>query len=125
MATSEVATSSQAVPIALNLVAAVIGAGGQYAYKAGAAKLSTTPIFKNGTLFAGVFAFCIVMGMFVASFKMGGRLSVVYPMYATTFLWGTLLGIVVDKEPWSGLQVAGAVVTMLGISLVAYGAPGR
>lgn len=122
---TEVASSSQAVPVILNLVAAVIGAGGQYAYKSGAAKLGSVPLFKNGILFVGVFAFCIVMGMFVASFKLGGRLSVVYPMYATTFLWGTLIGIVVDKEPWSGLQVAGAAVTMLGISLVAIGAPGR
>jgi hypothetical protein len=116
--------ASQTIPIAINLAAAVLGALGQYAYKSGAAKLSAVPFFRNAPLLLGMLAFCVVMGMFVAAFKLGGRLSVVYPMYATTFLWGTMIGIVLDREPWSALQVLGGLVTVAGLSLVAWAAPG-
>src|SRR5690349_17240182 len=94
---------SQAIPMLLNLVAAVIGALGQYFYKLGGTRLGTTPFFKNWPLLLGMLLFCGVMVLFVAAFKMGGRLSVVYPVYATTFVWGTLLAAWLEKEPVSPL----------------------
>jgi drug/metabolite transporter (DMT)-like permease len=117
------ASASQALPIAINLVAAVLGALGQYAYKLGSAQLKAVSLFRNLPLLAGIAIFGVVMAMFVVSFRLGGRLSVVYPMYATTFLWGTLLGVVLDREPWSPLQLVGGFVTVAGLSLVAWGAP--
>lgn len=115
--------SNQLVPILLYLVAGVSGAAGQYLYKQGAARLGEVPIWANWHIFAGVGAFCLVMVMFIASFKLGGRLSVVYPMYATTFIWGALIGVMVEKEPWSWAQVLGILVITGGCALVAFGSP--
>ena len=114
---------SQTIPVLLNLLAAVVGAVGQYLYKIGGNRLGQEPFFKNWPLFTGMILFCGVMVLFVWAFKLGGRLSVVYPVYATTFLWGTLLAVWLEKEPYSVMQLAGVGVVVAGVAMVALGAP--
>jgi multidrug transporter EmrE-like cation transporter len=111
---------SQTYPILINLFAAVVGAGGQYLYKAGSLKLREVPIYLNWQLISGAILFTGVMGLFIWSFRIGGKLSVTYPMYATTFIWGCILGIVIDKETWNMGQLAGLVLVVAGISTIAY-----
>lgn len=112
---------SQLIPILLNLLAALFGAVGQYFYKWGGNRLANEPIWKNWPLFLGMALFCGVMVMFVLAFKAGGRLSVTYPVYATTFIWGFLLAILADKEPWTPLQLGGIFVILAGVVMVAIG----
>lgn len=112
--------NNQTYPIILNLVAAFVGAFGQYAYKIGAGRLKEVPIFQNWQLFLGMFLFCLVMILFVIAFKNGGRISVTYPVYATTFIWGTLIGIFIDKEPFSMVQSVGVLLVVVGVSMVAF-----
>ncbi len=111
--------SSQLIPILLNLFAAFVSAFGQYLYKIGSTKLGIEPIYKNYHIFFGIFLFTVVMVIFLTAFKLGGRLSVTYPIYATTFVWGSLLGIYLDKEPWSVGQAVGIFFILVGIGLVA------
>jgi hypothetical protein len=33
------------------------------------------------------------MALFVAAFKRGGALSVLYPVYATTFIWAAVIAL--------------------------------
>ena len=117
------ASASQTIPILLNLVAAVLGASGQYLYKLGAGRLSTVPLYRNWPLFSGMVLFCVVMVLFVIAFKMGGRMSVVYPIYATTFVWGTVLAIWVDREPFSWVQIGGVGVILIGVAMIAWWSP--
>jgi len=114
--------SSQTVPILLNLIAAVLGAVGQYLYKIGGLRLGQMPLYKNWPLFSGMILFCVVMVLFVFSFKLGGRLSVVYPIYATTFLWGTIIAIFIDREPYTIMQIAGIFVILIGVCMIAMSA---
>jgi multidrug transporter EmrE-like cation transporter len=114
---------SQTIPIALNLLAAVLGAVGQYLYKLGGLRMGTEPLYKNWPLFSGMVLFCVVMVLFVVAFRLGGRLSVVYPVYATTFIWGTLLAVGVDREPFHWIQMAGVAVILVGVTMVALGSP--
>lgn len=111
---------SQTVPILLNLLAAVLGALGQYLYKLGGLRLSLVPLYKNWPLYTGMVLFCVVMLLFVMAFKAGGKLAVTYPIYATTFVWGTILAVCVDKEPYAPLQLVGVGTILLGVALVAY-----
>jgi drug/metabolite transporter (DMT)-like permease len=115
--------ASQTLPIMLNLIAAVLGAVGQWFYKIGGKQLGIIPIFKNWQLFIGMVLFCIVMVLFVYAFKLGGRLSVVYPVYATTFVWGMLIAINLDHEPWAWSQVMGVAFVVLGVSVIAFSYP--
>lgn len=111
--------SSQLVPILLNLLAAFVSAFGQYLYKTGSDKLGVEPIYKNYHIFAGILLFTVVMVLFLTAFKLGGRLSVTYPIYASTFVWGAFLGIYFDKEPWNYGQAWGVFFILIGISLIA------
>ena len=110
---------SQTFPIIINLFAAIIGALGQYCYKLGAQKLKIIPLYQNWTIWVGAFLFALVMVMFIWSFKIGGKISVTFPAYATTFIWGTILGVVLDKEAFNWTQGMGLFLVVVGISLVA------
>lgn len=112
--------NGQAFPILLNLIAAVLGAVGQFFYQRGSQVLKTTPIWKNYNIHLGVILFGLVMLLFVKSYQAGGRISVVYPFYATTFVWGYFIGVYVNQEPASGLALIGLAVMIVGISLIAY-----
>lgn len=100
-------------PVVLNLIASFFGAGAQWLYKQGAAR----PL-PNLHFIGGMLGFCAVMGFFVLAFKLGGRISVTFPVYALTFVWGTLLGVMVDKEPFGPGQVIGVILVFLGVAMV-------
>ena len=114
---------SQTMPIVLNLIAAFIGAFGQYFYKMGGIKLKTDPWYTNWEIALGIVLFCGVMVLFIWSFNIGGRLSVTYPVYASTFIIGTSLGIFLDKEPWNLALIIGTVLVVSGIMVIAFFAP--
>jgi drug/metabolite transporter (DMT)-like permease len=113
---------SQAFPMFLHFVAGIFGALGQYYYKRGGARLGTTPLFENWQIAVGILCFCAVMLLFVFSYKAGGRISAVYPFYATTFLWGALLGKFLDGEPLNATIIAGTLIILLGVTIVGLGA---
>lgn len=110
---------SQTYPVLINLLAAIVGALGQYCYKLGSQKLKITPLYQNWQIFIGVILFSLVMVMFIWAFKLGGKLSITFPAYATTFIWGTILGVVLDKESFNIVQGLGIAMVVVGISLVA------
>jgi multidrug transporter EmrE-like cation transporter len=110
---------SQTIPILLNLLASFIGAFGQYFYKMGSNRLGHSSIWSNWPIALGMLFFILVMVLFIIGFKLGGRLSVVYPIYASTFVWGTMLGIYLDKEPWNWMQLSGSLLVILGIIAIA------
>jgi hypothetical protein len=82
-------------PIAILLfaVAAFLGALGQFFYKSGADQTngSLRSYLLNARLFAGVICYVAVMALFVTAFKKGGALTVLYPVYASTFIWAALI----------------------------------
>lgn len=114
-------TSSQSTAIICNIIAAFLGACGQWAYKKGAARLADTPLWSNGMLHLGVVLFCGVMVLFMIGYKNGGRISVVYPFYATTFAWGALIGIFLEKEPFQWSLLVGTFLVFAGLIVIASG----
>ncbi len=109
----------QLVPILLNLLAALFGGLGQYAYKKGGLLLTEVSIFKNYHLWTGVLLFIFVMILFVIGYKMGGRISVVYPFYATTFIWGALIGYFWENEPLNLGIIGGTSLILVGLAVIA------
>ena len=111
--------SSQKIPILLNLIAALVGAFGQYYYKKGGTLFATTGKFFNFPTIVGIILFCAVMGFFVFSYKLGGKISVVYPFYATTFVWGAAIGHLIEKEEFNRLGFIGLLLVVAGVSIMA------
>jgi multidrug transporter EmrE-like cation transporter len=110
--------NSQTWPIILNLIASLFGAFGQYFYKLGSQRLKDVPLFLNWQLAVGAISFTAVMVLFVISFKMGGKISTTFPVYASTFIWGTMIGIFIEKESFHNIQWLGVALVVVGITLV-------
>ena len=108
------------VSIVMFLAAALFGALGQYLYKSGAdaATGSVVSYVANPRLIGGVVCYVAVMVLFVAAFKKGGALTVLYPVYATTFIWAALLALAVYGTPIKTINIAGMGLLVAGMYLM-------
>jgi uncharacterized membrane protein len=106
--------------IACFLAAALLGALGQYLYKSGAdqAGEGIMSYVWNARLLGGVACYIAVMVLFVAAFKQGGELSVLYPIYATTFIFAALLAYWAYGTPIKPINIAGMACLILGMFLM-------
>jgi multidrug transporter EmrE-like cation transporter len=111
------------ISIVYFVIAALFGAVGQYLYKSGAdaAAGSIGSYVLNARLLAGVVCYVVVMVLFVAAFKAGGAMSVLYPIYASTFIWGAIIAAIAFAEPIRLIHVIGMGVLVLGMYLMGVG----
>lgn len=109
-----------AVSVLYFLLASLLGAAGQFLYKAGAERAggSLLSYVLNGRILAGVACYAAVMVLFVAAFKRGGSLTVLYPVYATTFIWAALLALALHGTPVRPANVAGMILLVAGMYLM-------
>lgn len=106
--------------IVLFLIAALLGALGQYLYKTGADEAVSGPwsYVANPRLLGGVLCYVLVMVMFVAAFKRGGSMAVLYPIYASTFIWAALIALFAFGTPIKLVHVAGMLLLIGGMFLM-------
>ena len=99
------------------LLAALIGAIGQYLYKAGSEATDNRIIsyLMNTKLMGGVICYIGVMVLFVAAFKKGGSLTVLYPIYASTFIFAALIALIAYDTPIKPVNVLGMACLVLGM----------
>ena len=112
--------TTPAISIIFFVVAAFLGALGQYLYKAGAdlAGSGITSYLLNWRLLAGVVCYVAVMALFVAAFRKGGSLTVLYPIYASTFIWAALLALAFQAIPIRPVNIAGMGFLVVGMFLM-------
>ena len=106
--------------IIMFLVASLAGAVGQYLYKSGAERAGGTlgSYIANPRLLGGVLCYVAVMVLFVAAFRKGGSLTVLYPIYATTFIWAALIAMAAYGTPIRPVNVAGMILLVAGMYLM-------
>ena len=102
------------------MVAALLGAVGQYLYKSGAETTSGDwiGIVANLRLLGGVVCYIAVMTLFVAAYKQGGSLTVLYPIYASTFVWAAIIAWRVDGIPITMSNILGMAFLVAGMFLL-------
>lgn len=101
------------------LAAALIGALGQFLYKAGAARaVGSWWSYLNWLILGGVVCYVAVMVLFVAAFKRGGELSVLYPLYSSTFIWAALISLLIYSTPIKPINIAGMILLVAGMWLM-------
>jgi len=109
-------------PLAIGyfLVASVLGAVGQFFYKAGADQTRRTPqsYFLNSRILLGVCCYIAVMVLFVAAFRQKASPTVLYPLYATTFIWAALLEHALYGRTISATNVVGMGLLVGGMYLL-------
>ncbi|HVE43055.1 MAG TPA: hypothetical protein VNM14_24485 [Planctomycetota bacterium] len=106
--------------IAMYLVASLLGAAGQFLYKSGADRASSSIVsyIANIRILGGVFCYVGVMVLFVAALKRGGSLTLLYPLYATTFIWSALIARWAYGTAIRPVHVAGMVLLLGGMVLM-------
>jgi len=105
------------------MLAGLLGAIGQFLYKSGAARAtgSWSNYVWNLPRLGGMLCYVLVMALFVAAFKRGGAMSVLYPIYATTFIWAAIIAWLVFHEPIRLVNVAGMLLVVAGMCLMGMG----
>jgi len=106
--------------IVMFLGAALLGALGAYLYKSGAqAATGTWPSYVfNPRILGGVVCYAAVMILFVAAFRVGGALTVLYPVYASTFIFGAIIAWYAYGTPITAPNLAGMVLLIAGMYLM-------
>jgi multidrug transporter EmrE-like cation transporter len=66
----------------------------------------------------GVLCYVAVMVLFVAAFKRGGELTVLYPIYASTFVWAALISFAAYGTPIKIVNVIGMALLVAGMFLM-------
>jgi uncharacterized membrane protein len=99
------------------LMAAFLGALGQFLYKSGAERATGEVLsyVLNGRIIGGVASYVAVMVLFVTAFRLGGKLSVLYPIYATTFVWAACIAWLAYDVPIKPVNVFGMVCLIAGM----------
>lgn len=99
------------------LIAAFLGTLGQFLYKSGAESVRGTffSYLLNVQILSGVVCYIAVMVLFVAAFRRGGELSVLYPLYATTFIWAAFIGLWAYRVPIKPVNVLGMLLLIAGM----------
>lgn len=103
--------------ILMFFLAAFFGALGQFLYKSGVdlATAGFMSYIANLRLIGGVFCYLAVMILFMAAFKRGGSMAALYPIYATTFVWGALISHFAFGTQIRLINVAGMLLIGLGM----------
>ncbi len=109
--------STPPISIVLFLLAGVLGAVGQFLYKSGAdaATGGLVSFFFNIRIVLGVACYIAVMILFVAAFKRGGSLTVLYPVYASTFIWAAIIARVAYGVPILPVHMLGWLMLIGGM----------
>jgi len=107
------------ISILLFVIAAALGAAGQFFYKTGAGKITAAPLsYLNVWLLGGVVCYVAVMVLFVAAFKRGGALSVLYPIYASTFIWAAIIAFFAYDTVIKPANIGGMALLVAGMYLM-------
>lgn len=115
---------NQLVLMAAMVVAAAFGATGQIMLNKGSQILKISPIgiLSNPYLYA--FAFFYGMGVIInlGAYKLGGRVSIIYPVISLSYIFASFLAWKFLGETINGWTWLGTVIIVAGVGLIGYGA---
>jgi multidrug transporter EmrE-like cation transporter len=109
--------TTPASSIACFVVASILGAWGQFLYKSGAERATEglASYLLNARILGGIACYVAVMVLFVAAFKRGGEMTVLYPVYAATFIWASLISLWAFGTPIKPVNVLGMACLVAGM----------
>ncbi len=99
------------------LVAAVLAGAAPFLFEYGSRRWQGGVIdfVLNPYIIGGMATYVIVMLLFTYAFKSGGTVRVLYPIYASTFIWAAVIAWLLQGDPIRPIHLAGMVLLMTGI----------
>jgi drug/metabolite transporter (DMT)-like permease len=77
-------------------------------------------LISNYYLIMGFFLYAIAGVLAITAFR-NGEVSVLYPIFATSYIWVSILSFYIFQETLGTLRLLGIFVIIAGISLVGFG----
>lgn len=105
--------------IAMVVFCTIITSAGQIFWKFGAMRLPD--LLHNWPLWTGFCLHVIAAAILITSFKTG-EVSVLFPMYATNYVWVSIMSAHFFHEPLNALKWAGMAAVLIGVILLGRGA---
>ncbi|MFC1648297.1 EamA family transporter [Nanoarchaeota archaeon] len=106
-------------PIFLVFVSTVIGGFGSVYLKKGSHKLSLSiqGLVKNYQLIFGIVMYVLSAVIFITALRFG-ELSVLYPISSISYIWISLLSVMMLNEKMNKFKWGGIALIILGVILV-------
>ena len=104
--------------IALIILTTAFTSVAQILYKQAAPRLPE--IITNWPLLGGIACYAFGALLMIVSFS-GGEVSVLYPLFATSYIWVTLAAWLLFAETLTPLRIAGLVLVVIGVSVIGIG----
>lgn len=98
----------------------LIGAAAQVFFKLGATAIQRpTPIqiFTNPALLAGYCLYAVSTGLLILALRRG-QLSLLYPVISLTYVWVTILSILVFSETLNVYKAIGLAIVVAGVAII-------
>ncbi|MFA5142275.1 MAG: cation/cationic drug transporter [Candidatus Woesearchaeota archaeon] len=93
----------------------------QTLYKYGAAnlKLDFLAIITNYPIIIGICIYAVSASIMIIAFR-GGDLSLLYPLFATGYIWVTLVSSYIFNEELNLYKIAGILIIVVGVSVLGF-----
>lgn len=110
-------TKTPFISISCVLVASILGAIGQFLFQYGAnkGKGGIAGFFTNPYILMGMAGYIAVMILFSYAFRLGGTVKVLYPVYASTFIWAAIIALVRYNQEIHPIHFVGMLLLIAGI----------
>ena len=106
--------------VLLVFICTLIGAAAQVFFKLGATALQrATPvqIFTSPVLLVGYVLYGISTGLLILALRRG-QLSLLYPVIALTYVWVTILSMLIFNESLNAYKAIGLTVVIAGVAII-------
>jgi len=128
--TSAAPRHHQKLSIALVFLCTLFGAAAQILMKSGTQSTEASgpialivAIFTNWHLFLGYALYGLSTVVLIVALKYG-QLSILYPVIALTYVWVTILSVVLYNEVLNPFKVLGLTTVVLGVAVLGRGLSG-
>jgi multidrug transporter EmrE-like cation transporter len=111
------------IAIACVVVASILGALGQYLFKAGTERGGERALGFLATpwVWLGMACYIAVMLLFTYAFRKGGTVTVLYPVYASTFIWAAIMAYFLYGQPIRAVNILGMALLLVGMWFMGIG----
>jgi drug/metabolite transporter (DMT)-like permease len=108
--------------IFLTLLAALVTSFAQFLFKKSVTKIDSIRhlllLVKNKGVMLGLACYAIGFVIYITALS-GGELSIVFPIFASSFIFVTIISAVTLKEKITMMRAAGVLLVFIGITIVA------
>ena len=106
--------------IAMVFCCTILGAAAQVLMKTGAQTIqphNLIQVFTNVPLLGGYTLYAMSTGLLILALRYG-ELSILYPVISLTYVWVSVLSVVVFQEQMTPLKVVGLSLIVTGVAIL-------